>query len=240
MSLETGTYISDLVATNPQGTDPKSQGDDHLRLIKDVLKNSLPTLNAPLSAALVPFTPVGGVAATNVQAAIAELDTEKAPASTGVPAGAIMDFAMSVVPAGWLECNGVNVSRTTYAALFAAIGTTWGSGDGSTTFTLPDARGRYRAMGGTDGTSESKTFGHKLGDAIRNITGSTSAAYRAAQVAATGALSMSAYGSTPAKVGAQGVDSGDSASINFDASGSVPTANENRPYSIVVQTCIKV
>lgn len=77
MGLESGTYVSDLVETNPPGTDPKSQGDDHLRLIKSVLKNSLPTLDGPLTAAKVPFTPAGGIAAENIQAAIAELDSEK-------------------------------------------------------------------------------------------------------------------------------------------------------------------
>lgn len=49
--------------------------------------------------------------------------------------------ADEVVPAGWLECNGAAVSRTTYAALFAKIGTAWGTGDGATTFHLPDFRG---------------------------------------------------------------------------------------------------
>jgi len=49
----------------------------------------------------------------------------------------------SPVPTGWLECSGSAVSRTTYANLFAAIGTTWGVGDGSTTFNLPDLRGEF-------------------------------------------------------------------------------------------------
>lgn len=48
----------------------------------------------------------------------------------------------SAAPAQWLACDGAAVSRTTYAALFAAIGTAYGIGDGSTTFNLPDARGR--------------------------------------------------------------------------------------------------
>jgi hypothetical protein len=89
MSLETGTYVSDLVATNPAGTDPKSQGDDHLRLIKNALKNSFPTINAPLTAALVPFSPVGSVAATDVQAAIQEVDAEKLPLSGGQLTGTL-------------------------------------------------------------------------------------------------------------------------------------------------------
>lgn len=52
-------------------------------------------------------------------------------------------FAMATPPPGWLKRNGAAVSRTTYAALFAKIGTTWGAGDGSTTFNLPDGRGSF-------------------------------------------------------------------------------------------------
>lgn len=63
---------------------------------------------------------------------------------SSVPSGAIMDFAMSTPPDGWLECNGAAISRTTYANLFAAIGTTWGAGDGSTTFNVPNLRGTVR------------------------------------------------------------------------------------------------
>lgn len=71
-----------------------------------------------------------------------------------LPAGSIQDYAGSSVPGGWLECDGSAVSRTTYAALFTAIGTTWGSGDGSTTFNLPDLRGRARISRGTGTMTE--------------------------------------------------------------------------------------
>lgn len=70
-----------------------------------------------------------------------------------VPIGAIVDFGGSNAPAGWLLCFGQAVPRAAYPALFTAIGITWGGGDGSTTFNLPDFRGRLRAgrddMGGT-------------------------------------------------------------------------------------------
>lgn len=59
------------------------------------------------------------------------------------PAGQIAMFGMTTPPTGWLKCNGAAVSRTTYSDLFSAIGTTWGSGDGSTTFNVPDLRGRF-------------------------------------------------------------------------------------------------
>lgn len=57
--------------------------------------------------------------------------------------GSVMHFAMPTAPAGWLKANGAAVSRTSYAALFAAIGTTFGVGDGASTFGLPDLRGEF-------------------------------------------------------------------------------------------------
>ena len=70
-----------------------------------------------------------------------------------VPVGVVSAFAGVNAPAGWLMCAGQAVSRTDYAALFNALSTTYGSGDGSTTFNLPDLRGRVPAgvdnMGGS-------------------------------------------------------------------------------------------
>jgi microcystin-dependent protein len=72
-----------------------------------------------------------------------------------VPIGTVNPFAGSSAPGGWLLCDGrsTDISRTTYSGLFSVIGTTYGSGDGSTTFNLPDLRGRVIAgeddMGGT-------------------------------------------------------------------------------------------
>lgn len=71
-----------------------------------------------------------------------------------VPTGTVWDFAGTSAPPGWLFCTGSAVSRTTFAALFVVIATAYGAGDGSTTFNLPDARGRVIAgkdnMGGSD------------------------------------------------------------------------------------------
>ena len=60
-----------------------------------------------------------------------------------VPAGTILPFGGATAPAGWLICDGSAVNRTSYAALFQAIATAWGYGDNSTTFNLPDMRGRF-------------------------------------------------------------------------------------------------
>ncbi|MEJ0071177.1 MAG: phage tail protein [Pseudomonadota bacterium] len=74
-------------------------------------------------------------------------------ASLGAPSGSIMQFAGATAPSGWALCAGQAISRTSFATLFAVIGTTYGAGDGSTTFNLPDLRGRAIAgvdnMGGT-------------------------------------------------------------------------------------------
>ena len=64
-------------------------------------------------------------------------------AAGGVPSGTVVAFAGSTAPSEWLLCNGAAVSRSTYSNLLAAIGTTYGSGDGSTTFNLPDLRGVF-------------------------------------------------------------------------------------------------
>lgn len=61
------------------------------------------------------------------------------------PPGSVIDFAGATPPAGWLICDGSEVSRVAYASLFAALGETYGAGDGSATFNIPDARGRVSA-----------------------------------------------------------------------------------------------
>ncbi|MEV5068943.1 tail fiber protein [Microbacterium sp. LMI12-1-1.1] len=93
-------------------------------------------------------------------AVIAGSITHRAGA-TVEPAGMVSMFAGSTAPTGWLLCQGQAVSRTTYAALFAAIGTTYGVGNGSSTFNLPDLRGRVPIGSGT-GTAGSATA-HPLG-----------------------------------------------------------------------------
>jgi microcystin-dependent protein len=71
------------------------------------------------------------------------VDISQCTGLVAIPAGAVFFFAAASTPAGFLECNGAAVSRTTYAALFAVVGTTYGAGDGSSTFTLPDLRGEF-------------------------------------------------------------------------------------------------
>lgn len=100
----------------------------------------------PLNSVLI--DPTAAVAGTRVL--ILHHDTRLYIVSTpggdsgggGIPAGAMTPWTSNIPPAGWLICDGQAVSRTTYADLFAIIGTTYGAGNGSTTFNVPDLRGR--------------------------------------------------------------------------------------------------
>lgn len=90
--------------------------------------------------------------------------------SSAIPTGSVMPFAGTTEPSGWLLCFGQEVSRTTYAALFAIISTTYGVGNGSTTFNLPDLRGRVIAgqddMGGTSANRLTNQSGGLDGDVL--------------------------------------------------------------------------
>ena len=87
--------------------------------------------------------------------------------SGGNPVGTVIAFAANSAPDGYLLCNGSAVSRTTYADLYAKIGTTYGSGNGSTTFNLPNLTDKFIQGSGTAGTSMSA--------GLPNITGNISA-----------------------------------------------------------------
>jgi len=85
--------------------------------------------------------------------------------AAAVPVGSITMYGANSPPTGWLECNAAAVSRTTYAALFAVIGTTFGSGDGSTTFNLPESRGEFmRGWDNSRGVDPSRVFGTAQSD----------------------------------------------------------------------------
>jgi microcystin-dependent protein len=107
------------------------------------------------TSAQQPASPVAGWIRYNTTTSALEYynGTIWAAASNAVdPAGMIGAYPMATCPTGWLQANGAAVSRTTYASLFTAIGTMYGSGDGSTTFNLPDYRG-YFLRGWNNGTA---------------------------------------------------------------------------------------
>jgi phage-related tail fiber protein len=151
------------------------------------------------------------------------------------PPGMVAYFARNTAPSGWLKANGAAVSRTTYAALFAAIGTTFGPGDGSTTFNLPDLRGEFlRGWDDGRGVDAGRGFGSSQGDAIRNITGSLVSALLDS-VVGTGAF-IAEFSDQSSGAGSGGLNKMTGV---FDASRVVPTANENRPRNVALLACIK-
>lgn len=84
--------------------------------------------------------------------------------AVSVPAGVIQFYAGAEAPAGWMECDGRELSRSQYTTLFAALGTTWGVGNDSTTFNIPDLRGRVPvAAGDPDGEGDDTITGRLLG-----------------------------------------------------------------------------
>ena len=87
MALETGTYISDLVSTNPAGSDALAFADDHLRLIKSTLKNTFPNITGAVTL-------------------------NQAQLNTAMPIGGIIMWSQASIPSGWALCNGQTVARS--------------------------------------------------------------------------------------------------------------------------------
>ena len=154
----------------------------------------------------------------------------------GSHTGMVSPYAGSVAPAGWLICDGSAISRTTYSALFAVIGTTYGAGDGSTTFNLPDFTNRV-IQGGTVGTYKNA--------GLPNITGTVY--IRSASYAGNSSLSgvSGAFSTTN--------DSGNVNKLSSSQASLVPKLNFNaqdansiygnsttvQPPALCVNICIK-
>ena len=103
---------------------------------------------------------------------------------SGIPTGSLVPFAGAVIPEGYLLCNGAAVSRTTYAKLFAVIGTLWGTGDGETTFNLPDFTDKF-----LEGTTSTENVGKFLEAGLPNIIGQINTALMD-NASGTGAFSV--------------------------------------------------
>ena len=124
---------------------------------------------------------------TSGQAVVSDGDGSFSYESNIVPSGALMPYAGTSAPTGFLLCDGSAVSRTTYATLFSAISTTYGSGDSSSTFNLPDLRGRVIAgqddMGGASANRLTNQTGGINGDNLGDTGGSETHALTTAQLA---------------------------------------------------------
>jgi len=153
-------------------------------------------------------------------------------ALTGIVAtasGAVSAFAFTSVPTGWLECDGSTVSRTTYSDLFTAIGDTFGAGDGSTTFAIPDLRGEFlRGWDNGRGIDASRALGSFQDQETRF--------YRATS---TNTAALNIYSGGPYNGDFAGKDA-DSSRYYMDRTIYVwDTAQDTRPRSIAMMYCIK-
>lgn len=152
------------------------------------------------------------------------------------PTGVVLPFAGSAAPTGWLLCDGSAVSRTTYAALFTAISTTYGSGNGSTTFNLPDLGGRVPA--GKEATAT------RLTTAGSGVNGATLGATGGAEThtLTIGQMPAHTHGGVPSSyTGSQAGGGANAAGGNGGVTGSQGSGNahNNTQPTIVLNYIIK-
>ena len=152
-----------LIEGYASGTTFTAEVNDQVRVLAKTTTLFLLTIRAP--AIVIPLTDSGvGVIGTSRRYA----REDHIHPAVAMPTGTIIDFSGAVAPAGFLACPLVatNISRVTYAALFAAIGTLWGAGDGSTTFGMPYFPENYTSLQngssgvGTSTTGQIKTHSH--------------------------------------------------------------------------------
>lgn len=164
--------------------------------------------------------------------------------AVATPAGTIVAFGGTSAPSGWLLCNGSTVSRGTYATLFAAIGTSFGAGDGASTFHLPDLRGRFlRGRDTTAGrdpnaaTRSASNSGGNSGDAVGSLQSDAFQGH-------WHDLNLTMNGAT----GGAGDNTGSNAIIRTGAvqnastdgtNGTPRTTSETRPVNVYVNYIIK-
>ena len=170
--------------------------------------------------------------ATNVLASIAANQTS---ISENAPAGKISFFARSTAPAGWLKCNGAAISRTSYSELFSALSTFWGSGDGSTTFNVPDLRGWFlRVWDDGANVDAGRSFGSQQQDAFQGhhhyLSGNLG-------ISGSSNLRNQLTQKTNDVVDNHYVDVSDAASDGTN--GTPRTASETRPKNISLLACVK-
>lgn len=169
------------------------------------------------------LTPAGGNV-SQLSAAIQQLISNGSQ-----PAGTVIYFAKNTPPTGYLKANGAAVSRTTYASLFAVIGTTFGAGDGSTTFNLPDLRGEFvRGWDDSRGVDSGRAFGSAQADDFK------------AHNHGLNMWTSTAFDTT----GGQAAVGADSAGSSAGVSNSLGTitntgGTETRPRNVAMLACIK-
>jgi microcystin-dependent protein len=163
--------------------------------------------------------------------------------STAAPVGAVSAFAMATAPTGWLKANGAAVSRTVYSALFSAIGTTFGAGNGSSTFNLPDLRGEFvRGWDDGRGVDSGRTFGSSQLDQMQQLTGTLSrvGSNRVMFSGGSGVFGTPS-GNDAALSAGSGANTGLNGNVTFDSASSpgARTGAETRPRNRALLFCIK-
>ncbi|MDO9571172.1 MAG: phage tail protein [Hydrogenophaga sp.] len=195
-----------------------------------------------------PTAPTAAPGSSNTQ--LATTSFVQAAATMAAPSAMVAHFARATPPAGWLKADGSAVSRTFFAALFSAIGTTFGIGDGSTTFNLPDLRGEFlRGWDDGRGLDVGRSFGTVQGsqNLSHNHGGATPAAGEHTHTATTN------FGSTPS-INQPYRLLGDDGAFDNIVNSSTPGVNsagehqhgipvdggsEARPRNITLLACIK-
>ncbi|MCG9081560.1 phage tail protein, partial [Laribacter hongkongensis] len=156
-----------------------------------------------------------------------------AAALDAVPPGFVGSFAMASAPAGWLKANGAVVSRAAYSRLFSVIGTTFGTGDGSTTFNLPDLRGEFvRGWDDRRGVDNGRVFGSTQADALQGHGHELLYPY-------TGANGGDLGAAVQTSVAAQVLRNRATAITDLASFGAARTSSETRGRNVALLACIK-
>lgn len=154
---------------------------------------------------------------------------------------AVLFFPLTSAPVGWLKANGAAVSRTAYADLFSKIGTTFGAGNGTTTFNVPDLRGEFiRGWDDGRGADSGRVFGTAQLDAVQGhhhaISNANDSLYRLLYIGTTGGVGSSGNNYTTS--GVVGVLTATTMATN-GVNGTPRVASETRSRNIALLACIK-
>ena len=146
----------------------------------------------------------------------------------GIPTATIVEWSSSSVPSGFLECDGSAVSRSTYSALFAIVGTTYGSGDGASTFNLPNLSDKV-ALGKSNNKALASTGG---AETVQSTSQIPSHNHPAANASGSSSGDPATPGATPSSTGSTG--GGGSHSHNMSANFTGDATSVLQPYLAVI------
>jgi microcystin-dependent protein len=185
---------------------------------------------------------------SNYEATKYDFDGANLTGIEGIPTATIVPWSSASVPTGFLECNGQTVSRSTYAALFAIVGTTYGAGDGSSTFGVPDlqdnvavGKSNNKALASTGGANNvSITSTGNIGGSTANATLSTaqlaSHSHPGGGNVGTNAQSVGPISGNfnPGNTGSTGSGSGHSHNMSANFTGDAVTGAVLQPYLTII------